>query len=74
MNTNIMTTEVTWNDKMKKEMIYCPCGHALLHREDLLICTICHSVFKVQNDEIKFLGTTQGIRETRELLEVLNHD
>ena len=49
--------------------LYCTCGHALLQRDNVYICTICHAVYTEEDGKISFCGNTSGIRETREFLE-----
>ena len=52
--------------------IYCTCGVATIQRDDVLICPNCHMVFGKTTNGYHYYGTTEGIRETRELLGIID--
>ena len=56
---------------MKNKAIYCVCGVATVQRGDVLVCPNCHMVFGKTTTGYHYYGTTEGIRETRELLQYM---
>lgn len=58
--------------------IYCVCGVATIRQTtqqgDVLICPNCHMVFGKTTTGYHYYGTTEGIRETRELLQHMEAD
>ena len=54
--------------------IYCVCGVPTIQKGSILICPNCHMIFGKTTTGYHYYGTTEGIRETRELLQHLEAD